>query len=44
MRYGELGTLEPRLTDVFQAIGAICDLYEPAECRNYFRAAGYAAG
>lgn len=31
-------------TDVFQAIGAICGLYEPAECRNYFRAAGYVAG
>jgi hypothetical protein len=24
------------------ALGNICDLYEPAECRNYFKAAGYA--
>ena len=28
-------------TDVFNAIGSICDLYEPAECWNYFKAAGY---
>lgn len=27
-------------TEVFQAIGAICDLYDPAECWNYFKAAG----
>ena len=26
---------------VFQAIGAVCDLYQPAECCNYFKAAGY---
>lgn len=26
---------------LWQAIGDICDLYEPEECRNYFRAAGY---
>jgi len=30
-------------TDVFQAIGSICDLYEPFECGNYFKAAGYDA-
>lgn len=23
------------------AIGSICDLYTPDECRNYFKAAGY---
>ncbi len=26
---------------LWSAIGEICDLYEPAECRNYFIAAGY---
>ena len=26
---------------LWQAIGDICDLYEPEECRNYFNAAGY---
>ena len=31
-------------TEVFYAIGSICDLYDPEECRNYFKAAGYAAG
>jgi len=31
-------------TEVFEAIGAICDLYDPAECWNYFKAAGYVAG
>ncbi len=24
-----------------QEIGRICDLFEPAECQNYFTAAGY---
>jgi hypothetical protein len=24
-----------------QEIGQICDLFEPAECQNYFAAAGY---
>jgi transposase len=33
-----------RFTDVFDAIGAICDLYDPQECRNYFTAAGYLSG
>jgi len=28
---------------LIQAIGDICDLYTPAECRNYFNAAGYAS-
>lgn len=28
-------------TSVFDAISAVCDLYEPAECWNYFKAAGY---
>ncbi|MDO5632995.1 MAG: IS630 family transposase [Paracoccus sp. (in: a-proteobacteria)] len=28
-------------TEVFKAIGAICDLYDPEECWNYFKAAGY---
>ena len=28
-------------TDMFEAIGQICDLYDPTECSNYFRAAGY---
>ena len=31
-------------TDAFEAIGKICDLYEPQECRNYFMAAGYLSG
>lgn len=31
-------------TDVFKAIGAICDLYDPQECWNYFKAAGYVSG
>ena len=26
---------------LWQAIGDICDLYSPEECRNYFKAAGY---
>ena len=30
-------------TDVFAAIGAICELYDPKECWNYFSAAGYAS-
>ena len=27
-------------TEVSKAIGAICDLYDPEECWNYFKAAG----
>lgn len=28
-------------TAVFRAISKICDLYDPTECWNYFKAAGY---
>lgn len=31
-------------TQVFDAIAKICDLFEPQECWNYFKAAGYVAG
>lgn len=31
-------------TEVFEAIASICDLYDPEECRNYFKAAGYESG
>lgn len=27
---------------LWKAVGDICDLYEPQECWNYFKAAGYA--
>ena len=27
---------------LWRAIGSICDLFTPDECRNYFKAAGYA--
>lgn len=27
--------------DVWKAIGEICDMFSPDECRNYFKAAGY---
>ena len=30
------------IDDLWQAVGSICDLYTPEECRNYFEAAGYA--
>jgi transposase len=29
------------IEDLWQAIGQICDLYDPDECLNYFKAAGY---
>lgn len=29
-------------TELFTALGRICDLFTPDECMNYFRAAGYA--
>ena len=33
-----------RLPDTLtQALGRVCDLFEPTECQNYFRAAGYAS-
>ena len=31
-------------TEVFEAIGAICDLYNQEECWNYFKGADYAPG
>lgn len=31
-------------TEVFAAIGSICDQDEPEECLNYVRAAGYVSG
>jgi transposase len=30
------------IDDLWRAIGDICDLYKPAECANFFKAAGYA--
>jgi transposase len=30
------------IDDLWRAIGSICDLYTPEECRNYFKATGYA--
>lgn len=29
--------------DLITAIGDVCDLFEPAECWNFFKAAGYAS-
>jgi len=29
------------IDDLWQAIGDICDLFQPEECRNFFNAAGY---
>jgi len=29
------------IDDLWQAIGDICGIFEPHECRNYFNAAGY---
>ena len=29
---------------VFDAIGKVCDMFDPTECWNYFKAAGYVAG
>ena len=26
---------------LWQAVGSICDLYDPDECWNFFKAAGY---
>ena len=31
------------IDDLWRAVGSICDLYSPDECRNYFTAAGYAS-
>jgi len=30
------------IDELWRAVGNICDLYEPDECQNYFKAAGYA--
>lgn len=30
------------ITELHEAVGDICDLYEPQECWNYLKAAGYA--
>jgi hypothetical protein len=30
------------LDELWRAVGNICDLFTPTECRNYFDAAGYA--
>ena len=37
LRKREARTIE----GLWKAIGEICDLYEPEECFNYFKAAGY---
>lgn len=29
------------IDDLWKAIGDICDLFSPAECKNYFKQAGY---
>ncbi|MCD2473205.1 IS630 family transposase, partial [Jiella sp. MQZ9-1] len=29
--------------DLWRALGDICDLFEPDECWNYFKTAGYVA-
>lgn len=29
------------IDELWRKIGDICDLYDPAECQNYFKAAGY---
>ena len=31
------------IDELWRAVGSICDLYDPEECRNYFTAAGYAS-
>lgn len=31
-------------TDLFDALGDICDMFSPNECWNFFKAAGYVAG
>jgi transposase len=37
LRARAIGTID----GLWQAIGDICELYSPAECQNYFAAAGY---
>jgi hypothetical protein len=29
------------IDELWRAVGSICDLYTPDECRNFFNAAGY---
>jgi transposase len=29
------------IDDLWKAVGKICDLFSPRECRNYFREAAY---
>jgi hypothetical protein len=29
------------IDELWKAIGQICDLFQPEECKNYFTAAGY---
>jgi transposase len=31
-------------TDLFKALGDICQMFAPDECWNYFHAAGYVSG
>jgi hypothetical protein len=35
--------LRPTFDDLQTAIGDICDLFDPQECWNFFKAAGYAS-
>ena len=32
------------LDALWRALGDVCDLFEPQECWNYLKAAGYASG
>ncbi|MER8824359.1 IS630 family transposase, partial [Mesorhizobium sp. M0991] len=32
---------ERTITALWDAVGAVVDLFTPAECANYFKAAGY---
>ena len=33
--------VERTIDALWRAIGQICDLFQPDECKNYFTAAGY---
>jgi hypothetical protein len=37
----EIGFLH--VMDYFTALGEICNLFDPPQCRNFFKAAGYEA-
>lgn len=42
-RKAHLGRLKARtLEDLWRVVGSICDGFDPNECWNHFRAAGYA--